>query len=63
MKTFAVTAKVVCEVDIEIRAHSMEEALAEARELKAPDFVTPTNSDESFNDFEDLNIRMVWERS
>ena len=52
METFTVIASINCVVEKDVKAESWEEAVAEAKKLKTPDFIQPVQG-RSFMDFEE----------
>lgn len=56
-KRYTIVAKLEVEADVEITADSLEDAVAQARTLKVPDFVSFTGE---FVDGKDVEIKGVW---
>lgn len=55
---YTVSARVVVEVDIEIKGDSLDDALGQSKELDIGDFISPVGN---LIDYDDFRIRGIFE--
>lgn len=55
--TYGITAHVVADINLTIRAKTMEDALSKAKDMKVPDVV---KNIESYMDYEDPVVISIW---